>query len=243
MLRVSAEAYESAVEQVQPGVWAEVINKTIDDEKLLEMRIEFSKYAFEKSQSFYSPHFEMVTLSQEFSEKEANVLIQRDMIFVLLVIVACLFYMMLHQKSITLGLVSLINITMSIPSTSIFYFYVYRVSYFSSINISAVIIIIGIGCDDIFVFHEQWENSLRIKALKGDMVKRISYCFRKAVKSMFYTSFTSLAAFASTSFSKVMPIKAFGIYSMTIVFFCFFITIVVQPMVYIFYETYLMKPH
>ena len=64
--------------------------------------------------------------------------------------------MIYHTNSVFLGIMSLMNIIMSVPINLIIYNYVLDVKYFSSIHIAALLIIIGIGADDIFVFHDFW---------------------------------------------------------------------------------------
>lgn len=85
---------------------------------------------------------------------------------------------MIHLRSVFLGLISLFNMFMTVPITLIIYKKVLLVSYFSSIHLSVVIIIVGIGCDDIFIFHECWQKARTIPYLKNDLVARHSYIFR-----------------------------------------------------------------
>ena len=82
--------------------------------------------------------------------------VNEDTLFVLFVIVACLGYMIIHTRSIFLAIASLINIFMSIPIALCIYTYIVKVNYFSSLHLSVIIIIVGIGADDIFVFHDSW---------------------------------------------------------------------------------------
>lgn len=63
------------------------------------------------------------------------------------------------MKSIFLGVFSLCNIMMSIPIAMIIYHYIMQITYFSNPHLSIIIVIIGIGADDIFVFHDIWESS------------------------------------------------------------------------------------
>ena len=86
-----------------------------------------------------------------------------DFYFVGIMFLACLAYMSFHMKSMFLAFVSLTNIMMSIPITMIIYNYLMKIYYFSNPHLSIIIIIIGIGADDIFVFHDIWESSLNFK--------------------------------------------------------------------------------
>jgi len=64
--------------------------------------------------------------------------------------------MIYHTNSFFLGFMSLLNIAMSVPICLVIYNYILNIKYFSSIHIAALLIIIGIGADDIFVFHDFW---------------------------------------------------------------------------------------
>jgi predicted RND superfamily exporter protein len=141
------------------------------------------------------------------------------------VFAACLVYMVFHTRSLFLAVVSLLNILMSLPIAMCIYTYVFKVTYFSSIHISIIIIIIGIGSDDIFVFHDAWKGSFEIRAIRDKPILRLSYCYRVAAKQMLVTSLTSSVAFLSCTLSKLMPIRAFGIFATIVVLICYILTI------------------
>jgi hypothetical protein len=90
--------------------------------------------------------------------------------------------MIIHTKSFFLAVASLINIMMAIPIALCVYTYFFGVSYFSSIHLSVIIIIVGIGADDIFVFHDCWQNSNCIQAIKNEPILRLSYTYKQASK-------------------------------------------------------------
>ena len=70
---------------------------------------------------------------------------------------------------------------------------------------------------------------------------RLSYCYRTAAKQMLVTSLTSSVAFLSCTLSKIMPIRAFGVFATIVVLVCYVITIHVQPLVYFIYERYIQR--
>lgn len=109
---------------------------------------------FDLSQNWQSENLEVIAFSTTFRDRESNRLIQEDIKKVGFVLIACLIYTMIHLKSIFLGLISLFNMFMTVPITMLIYKKILQISYFSSIHLSIVIIIVGIGCDDIFIFHE-----------------------------------------------------------------------------------------
>ena len=149
---------------------------------------------------------EVVAFTWYFQSKETMRLVYEDFLYVGLVIVACLLYMTFHMQSLFLASVSLFNVVMSLPVTLVIYRYVFGVTYFSSIHISIIIVVVGIGADDVFVFHDFWEGSFLIPAIRDDPKQRLTFTLRRASKSMFITSLTSTVAFASCAGSKIMPI-------------------------------------
>ena len=85
--------------------------------------------------------------------------------------------MMVHVRSVFIGLASMLQLAMSIPIALCIYRFIFGVTYFGSIHLSCVLIIIGIGCDDVFVFHDVWDNARKIPALKNQPTLRLTYAF------------------------------------------------------------------
>ena len=123
---------------------------------------------------------EVISFTMRFQKEETSRLVNEDIKNVGFVFIACLLYIVFHTKSLFLASVSLLNVLMSVPISIFVYNSIFKVEYFSSLHLSAVIIIIGIGSDDIFVFHDQWQNALCIEALRTRTIKRLSYTWRNA---------------------------------------------------------------
>lgn len=149
------------------------------------------------------------------------------------------FYMILHMKSVFLSTVSIINIGMSIPVALFLYHFVFRISYFSLLHILAVIVILGIGNDNIFVLNDTFTQSGQIKFLSVDLDRRMAYTIRKSAKAMMITSLTTIVSFLATSFSNIMPISSFGIFAAIVVAVNYLIVILVMPPFIIIYEKYI----
>ena len=94
-------------------------------------------------------------------------LIYEDMYMLVGTMCASILYMTIHMQSLFLAFFSIINLFFAIPVTLCIYTYVFGVHYFSSIHVSVLIVVIGIGADDVFVFHDFWIASRRIKMLDG----------------------------------------------------------------------------
>lgn len=155
--------------------------------------------------------------------------------------IASVLYMTVHMKSFFLAFLSIVNLFFAIPVTLMIYTYIVGVHYFSTIHVAVLIVVIGIGADDVFVFHDFWMGAHKIKAIKNSPKSRLTYTFRKASQAMFVTSLTSAGAFASTMGSNLIPIKAFGIFSAIVVPMVYIQTVCMLPFIYYFYEIYLFK--
>ena len=176
---------------------------------------------YDLSQEFKSDNLEVIAFTWRFRNRETTRLVNADFKNVRFVLLACLCYMTIHTGSFFLALVSLLNVFMSVPLTLVVYTYILGVTYFSSLHLSVVIIIVGIGSDDIFVFHDFWRSTFQIKALRNKPILRLSLAFRRASQSMLVTSLTSAVAFSSCIMSSIMPIKSFGYFATVVVVFVF----------------------
>ena len=150
-------------------------------------------------------------------------------------------YMYLHIRSLFISTVAILNILLSIPTAIVVYKLIFRVPYFSILNVLVFLIVIGIGADNCFIFNDAWELTGKIKALKHDHYKRAAYSFRKASKAIIATSITNFAAFAGTIFSSVMPISAFGIFATIDIGLVYAMIIFIMPSYYVLYERHIEK--
>jgi len=153
----------------------------------------------------------------------------QDMFKTINVAFVCWLYMALYMKSIFLSTVGIITVLMSVPISLVIYSRLFAITYFSSIHIAIVIIIIGIGSDDIFVFHDAWCHA---KEIQRDTVKVMAHTIRSSASALFMTSSTSTMAFVACSLSSIMPIRAFGLFASIVVPTVYILTLVVMPFAY-----------
>lgn len=111
---------------------------------------------FEKAINFQSDQVEVIAMSPRFHADETARLMNEDFNKTGQVFILCLIYMILHTRSIFLAVVSLVNVVMCVPISLFIYSEVFKIDYFSSMHLSVIIIIVGIGSDDVFVFHDSW---------------------------------------------------------------------------------------
>lgn len=148
-------------------------------------------------------------------------------------------YLSFSLKSLFLGTACIIQIIMSIPISLFIYREIIGIQYFCSLHIFVVIIIMGVGADDIFVFHDQWVHTKHIKALKKRTPLRLAFTFKKSSSAMFVTSITTAASFLATCFSPIMPICSFGIFSGIVITVNYIMIMLTIPNIYMFYDRYI----
>lgn len=147
-------------------------------------------------------------------------------------------YLLVHLQSLLLACFSILMILFSFPVTQLIYKYVFGISFFVSIHNLVVFIVLGIACDDIFVIVDAWRQSEHIKEFKGSLRKRLAYSFRKTAKAVAITSSTTCCAFVANAFSKILPIRAFGIYAAIIIPVNYILIYVMLPPMIVFHDKY-----
>ena len=109
---------------------------------------------------------------------------------------------------------------------------VFQVVVFPIVNALPMILLLGIGADDVLVVVDAYKQVSQLPArLTSNPGVRMSLTFSRAASATFATSFTTLAAFVATSFSPIPAISTFGIFAACLVGTVYFLTITFLPAV------------
>jgi len=166
----------------------------------------------------------------------------KDAAFALFSVSFVYIYLSFHLKSCFLASVGITLILCSFPFTVVITEGIFQVTYFSSLQVIAIYIVLGIAADDIFVFYDAWRQSKNIAPdIINDTHRRMAYAWRRAVKAMAVTSTTTAVAFFANAFSPLMPIRSFGIFSGVIIPLNYFLVVMMMPSAAIIYEKYKFK--
>lgn len=158
---------DTRVRQTKFGFYQETVLKVYEGKEKLERKNNFARASYYMSQNdFKSDTIVATALSRNFLFDLSNDLIKNDVSLVGLVILVNWLYLTFHMKSFFLSLASLINIFMSIPIGLVIYKMIFKVNYFTTYHLGIIFLILGVGCDDVFVFHDFWLETFRIKELK-----------------------------------------------------------------------------
>jgi len=185
------------------------------------------------SKPMKSAQFSIALLMEEF-----ETLLLADFFFAFFSIMFVWIFLSVHLRSFFLSSIGTILIIFSFPFTMIIVAGIFQVSYFGSLQVISIYIVLGIAADDIFVFVDAWRQSANVspEIFQNDKKKRMAYAFRRGVRAMAVTSSTTSVAFFSNIFSPLMEIQAFGIFSGVIIPVNYFLVVMLIPPAVIIYE-------
>ncbi|XP_037730791.1 protein dispatched [Drosophila subpulchrella] len=145
----------------------------------------------------------------------------------------------LYTGSAFITLMSCIAICFSLGLAYFFYAIVFEFEFFPYMNLLAVVVIIGIGADDVFLFLKIWQcvlaerfnnrctlttqsqsalpTPLELSDHTESLENIMALTMRHAAASMFVTSLTTAGAFYASYSSSITAIKCFGIFAGTVV--------------------------
>lgn len=118
----------------------------------------------------------------------------------------------IYSGSIFFLMAVLITLIFSFGLAYFAYKLIFRIPFFSNVNLLVCILLIGVGADDTFVLHHIYylykKNTDRIFTIND-----VTEAFSNAAVSMFVTSATTAASFYSNYYSDIMVIKSFSIFA------------------------------
>lgn len=120
-------------------------------------------------------------------------------------------FMCFQTGTVVVTSLGVLSILSSFLLTNLVYRYVFQFRYFGFFHVIAIFLILGIGADDLFVFYDTWRLTGHTKYPSD--AHRLSECFRKAAKTTFVTSLTTMMAFLVSGLSPLLPVKTFGIFT------------------------------
>ncbi|KAG7508766.1 dispatched-like 1 [Solea senegalensis] len=161
-----------------------------------------------------------------------------DTVYPAIAIVIVLLVMCVYTRSIFITLMTIIAIISSLIVSYFLYRMVFNFEFFPFMNLTALIILVGIGADDAFVLCDVW-NYTKFDKPNAELSETVSVTLQHAALSMFVTSFTTAAAFYANYVSNITAIRCFGIYAGTAILVNFILMVTWLPAVVVLHERYL----
>ena len=146
--------------------------------------------------------------------------------------------MWVYTGSLFITSMASMAIISSIIITYFIYMIVFQVPSFGFLNLLALIIVIGVGADDVFVYVDAWRQT-KVAMPLGTMVDWVSTTLQHAALSMFVTSFTTAVAFLANIVSSITAVKTFGIFAGTAILGNYVLMISWLPAIVVVYERYI----
>ncbi|XP_043913885.1 protein dispatched homolog 1 [Protopterus annectens] len=163
-----------------------------------------------------------------------------DTVYPAIAIVIVLLVMCIYTRSMFITLMTMFAIISSLNASYFLYRIVFNFEFFPFMNLTALIILIGIGADDAFVLCDVW-NYTKFDKPNAELSETVSITLQHAALSMFVTSFTTAAAFYANYVSNITAIRCFGIYAGTAILVNYILMVTWLPAVVVLHERYLLN--
>ncbi|CAF4234288.1 unnamed protein product, partial [Rotaria sordida] len=133
--------------------------------QLIEIYIK--KFSRKQQLSKYKDEFvKLIALNfAAIREKAAMVQVYEDMLLIIMAATLIIGITLCYLRSITIALMIITGTALSLGMGCFVYNIIYRIPIFPFLNLMSAFILIGIGCDDIFVFFDIW-NQEKLEWLK-----------------------------------------------------------------------------
>ncbi|XP_061561023.1 protein dispatched homolog 1 isoform X1 [Phycodurus eques] len=161
-----------------------------------------------------------------------------DTVYPAIAIVIVLLVMCVYTRSVFITLMTIIAIISSLIVSYFLYRMIFNFEFFPFMNLTALIILVGIGADDAFVLCDVW-NYTKFDKPHAELAETVSVTLQHAALSMFVTSFTTAAAFYANYVSNITAIRCFGVYAGTAILVNYILMVTWLPAVVVLHERYL----
>ena len=140
--------------------------------------------------------------------------LKKDMAWIFIAMLVVWFVMWIYTASLFLTFMTMVSVMFSLAIAYFIYTMVFKVEFFPFMNLLAIVILLGIGTDDVFIYSRAWTMA-KLEKNVGTLEKVISDTLKHAALSMFVTSLTTACAFYANYVSDITALKCFGIYTGT----------------------------
>ncbi|XP_040286483.1 protein dispatched homolog 1 [Bufo bufo] len=163
-----------------------------------------------------------------------------DTVYPAIAILIVLLVMCIYTRSMFITLMTMFAIISSLIVSYFLYRVVFNFEFFPFMNLTALIILVGIGADDAFVLCDVW-NYTKFDKPHAETSETVSITLQHAALSMFVTSFTTAAAFYANYVSNITAIRCFGVYAGTAILVNYLLMVTWLPAVVVLHERYLLN--
>ncbi|XP_029790807.1 protein dispatched homolog 1 isoform X1 [Suricata suricatta] len=163
-----------------------------------------------------------------------------DTAYPAIAVLLVLLVMCAYTRSLFITLMTMFAVISSLIVSYFLYRVVFNFEFFPFMNLTALVILVGIGADDAFVLCDVWSYAKFDKPHAGT-AETVGVTLQHAALSMFVTSFTTAAAFYANYVSNITAIRCFGVYAGTAVLVNYVLMVTWLPAVVVLHERYLLN--
>lgn len=192
-----------------------------------------------RSKSIQDPvnNMYMTFFQQQMFDHEVLVILGDDIMFAAYSL--CIIWLLgiFYLQSIFLASMALLHITISFPVAFFIYRVVFGIELFGGLNFISLYLLLGIGCDDVFIYTDALKQSKMFARGPGwTFEKRLGWAYGRASFTMTATTITTGLAFLMLAMNEVPIIKYFGIYTSILLFVNFMMVIIIYTSIIVIYH-------
>lgn len=163
-----------------------------------------------------------------------------DQMKLVIAVLIVLIVLIAQTGSVWIACCGLFEIVISFPIGLFVWVVIMRQDYVTYLMYNGVFIILGIGCDDIFVLMDAWKQSAMHPSseVRASLLLRFTWAYNRAASAMLATSVTTCAAFVACAVSPIWDIQCFGVVSAVMVLADYLLVITFLPAAIIVRERY-----
>ncbi|XP_076237082.1 protein dispatched [Calliopsis andreniformis] len=139
------------------------------------------------------------------------------------------FCIWIYTGCLLLTVTTIIAVIFSLGISYAVYTLVLHIKFFPFMNLLAIVVAVGIGADDAFIYCKIWERGKERKISNDGLLRLVQETMKHAVPSMFVTSLTTAVAFFASIVSNVTAINCFSLFSGMTVIANFFLMVTWLP--------------
>merc|ERR1719478_719408 len=159
--------------------------------------------------------------------------LRNDQFKLVIAVIIVLIVLIFQTKSVWIACCGLFEIVISFPIGLFVWVVIMRQDYVTYLMYNGVFIILGIGCDDIFVLMDAFKQSAMHPSREGreSLLLRFTWAYNRAASAMLATS-------VACAVSPIWDIQCFGVVAAVMVFADYLLVITFLPAACIVRERY-----
>ncbi|KAI8788525.1 protein dispatched 1 [Biomphalaria glabrata] len=136
--------------------------------------------------------------------------------------------MWLYTSSVFITIMAFLSLFWAVDIAYCLYTFVFNIKFFPYMNMVTLVVLVGIGADDLFIYCKVWRLAKSEKN-NGVLEKLVLDTLRHAVMSMLVTSLTTASAFYANYISDITAIRCFSVFAGTCIVMNFVLTLTWLP--------------